>query len=37
VTQINFTAPAAAPLGAQPVVVTVGTSASQPATFTVTE
>jgi uncharacterized protein (TIGR03437 family) len=37
VTQINFTVPAAAPLGAQPVVVTVGTSASQPATFTVTE
>lgn len=37
VTQINFTVPANAPLGAQPVVVTVGTIKSLPATFTVSQ
>jgi uncharacterized protein (TIGR03437 family) len=37
VTQINFTVPAAAPLGQQPVVVTVGSAASPPATVTVTQ
>jgi uncharacterized protein (TIGR03437 family) len=35
VTQINFVVPSNAPLGPQPVVVTVGGVASQPATFTV--
>jgi uncharacterized protein (TIGR03437 family) len=35
VTQINFTVPTNAPLGQQPVVVTVGTVKSIPATFTV--
>jgi uncharacterized protein (TIGR03437 family) len=35
VTQINYTIPSNAPTGAQPVVVTVGTAASQPATITV--
>jgi uncharacterized protein (TIGR03437 family) len=34
-TQINFTVPAKAPLGVQPVVVTVGGVASPPANFTV--
>ena len=34
-TQINFTIPDAAPLGKQPVVVTVGTVSSPPAYFTV--
>ncbi len=34
-TQINFTVPANAPLGVQPVVVTVGGVASPPANFTV--
>jgi len=33
--QINFTVPLNAPLGAQPVVVTVGSAASSAATFTV--
>lgn len=36
VTQINFMVPADAPLGAQPLVVTVGTVHSLPAAFTVT-
>ena len=36
VTQINFMVPPAAPLGPQPVVVTVGGVASAPATLTVT-
>jgi uncharacterized protein (TIGR03437 family) len=35
VTQINFTVPDNAPLGAQPVVVSVGGVQSAPATFTV--
>ena len=35
VTQINFTVPANAPTGVQPVVVTVGTTASAPAKLTV--
>ena len=35
VTQINFTVPNNAPLGAQPVVITVGGVQSAPATFTV--
>jgi uncharacterized protein (TIGR03437 family) len=35
VTQINFTIPANVPAGPQPVVVTVGTAASPPATITV--
>ena len=35
VTQINFTVPASVPVGKQQVVVTVGTAASAPATFTV--
>lgn len=34
--QINFQVPETVPLGAQPVVVTVGTVASAPATLTVT-
>jgi len=37
VTQINYTVPSDAPLGAQPVVVTVGGVASQPAKLTVTQ
>ncbi len=37
VVQINYTVPADAPLGAQDVVVTVGTFASQPAKLTVTQ
>ena len=36
VTQVNFVVPADAPLGKQPVVVTVGNTASAPAQFTVT-
>ena len=36
VTQINYQIPAGAATGAQPVVVTVGAIASQPATLTVT-
>jgi uncharacterized protein (TIGR03437 family) len=36
VTQINFAVPESAPLGTQPVVVTVGTAASPPANLTVT-
>ena len=36
VTQINYTVPAQAPTGAQPVVVTVGGVASPSATLTVT-
>jgi len=36
VTQINFTVPANAPLGEQPVVVTVGGVAGPPVTLTVT-
>lgn len=35
VTQINFTIPSNAPTGSQPVVVTVGGQASNPATITV--
>lgn len=37
VTQINYTVPSDAPLGAQPVVVTVGGVASQAAKLTVTQ
>jgi len=37
VTQINYTVPSNAPLGVQPVVVTVGGIASQPAKLTVTQ
>jgi uncharacterized protein (TIGR03437 family) len=37
VTQINFTIPANAPLGVQPVVVTVGGVASAPVNLTVTQ
>ena len=37
VTQINYTVPAGTPAGEQPVVVTVGTVASQPAKLTVTQ
>jgi uncharacterized protein (TIGR03437 family) len=37
VTQINFTVPPTAPLGIQPVVVTVGGVASASANFTVTQ
>lgn len=37
VSQINFTVPASAPLGPQPVVVTVGGVASAPVTLTVTQ
>ena len=37
VTQINYTVPAGTPAGVQPVVVTVGTVASQPAKLTVTQ
>jgi uncharacterized protein (TIGR03437 family) len=33
--QINFTVPSSAPLGVQPVVVTVGTASSVAANFTV--
>jgi len=35
VTQINFTVPPAAPLGVQPVVVTIGGIASAPASITI--
>jgi uncharacterized protein (TIGR03437 family) len=37
VTQVNFTIPASAPLGPQPVVVTVGTATSPPATVNITQ
>jgi uncharacterized protein (TIGR03437 family) len=37
VTQINFQIPATAPLGPQPVIVTVGTVSSAPVTLTVTQ
>jgi uncharacterized protein (TIGR03437 family) len=37
VLQINYTIPSQAPLGAQPVAVSVGTVASVPATLTVTQ
>ncbi|MBV9506341.1 MAG: hypothetical protein JO323_15185 [Acidobacteriia bacterium] len=37
ITQINFQVPAAAPLGSQPVVVTIGGVASAAATLTVTQ
>jgi uncharacterized protein (TIGR03437 family) len=37
VTQINYEVPATTPLGVQPVIVTVGTVASQAANLTVTE
>ena len=37
VTQINLRIPTTAPLGTQPVVVTVGGIASAPATITVTQ
>jgi uncharacterized protein (TIGR03437 family) len=36
VTQVNFQVPATAPLGDQPVVVTIGTVSSSPAKLTVT-
>ena len=36
VTQVNFTVPANAPLGTQPVELTVGNAQSPPANFTVT-
>jgi uncharacterized protein (TIGR03437 family) len=36
VTQINFVVPSGLSPGPQPVVVTVGTAQSQPATFTIT-
>ena len=36
VTQVNFTIPTNAPLGPQPVVVTVGSASSLPAYITVT-
>jgi len=36
VTQINFVVPGSAPLGVQPVVVTVGGVASPPASLTIT-
>jgi uncharacterized protein (TIGR03437 family) len=35
VTQINFTIPANVPVGPQPVVVTVGSASSFPATITI--
>jgi uncharacterized protein (TIGR03437 family) len=35
VTQVNYTIPTTAPLGAQPVVVTIGTTSSPPANITV--
>lgn len=37
VTQVNFTVPANAPLGTQPVVVTIGTASSPPVNITVTQ
>jgi uncharacterized protein (TIGR03437 family) len=37
VTQINFTVPATAPLGPQPVVVTIGGVATEPVTLTITQ
>jgi uncharacterized protein (TIGR03437 family) len=37
VTQINYIVPANTPLGAQPVVVTVGTASSLGALLTVTQ
>ena len=37
VTQINFNIPGNVPLGPQPVVVTVGSASSLPATITITE
>jgi uncharacterized protein (TIGR03437 family) len=37
VTQINFQIPPDAPLGPQPVVVTVGAVSSAPVTLTVTQ
>ena len=37
VTQINYVVPANAPLGTQPVVVTIGGVASPPANLTVTQ
>jgi uncharacterized protein (TIGR03437 family) len=37
VTQVNFTVPTTAPLGLQPVVVTIGGVASPPVNITVTE
>ncbi len=37
VTQVNFTVPQNAPLGVQPVVVTIGNVASPPVNLTVTE
>lgn len=37
VTQVNFTVPGNAPLGSQPVVVTVGSASSNPAKLTVTQ
>jgi uncharacterized protein (TIGR03437 family) len=37
VTQVNFTVPANAPLGVQPVIVTIGTAASLPVNLTVTQ
>ena len=37
VTQVNFVVPANAPLGSQPVVVTIGSSSSPPVNITVTQ
>lgn len=37
VTQVNFVVPANAPLGSQPVVVTIGRSSSPPVNITVTQ
>jgi len=37
VTQINFTVPANAPLGVQPVVLTIGAAVSPAANFTVNQ
>jgi uncharacterized protein (TIGR03437 family) len=37
VTQVNFTVPASTPLGAQPVVVTIGKASSPPVNITVTQ
>jgi len=36
VTQVNFTVPATAPLGSQPLVITVGGVKSQTARITIT-
>jgi uncharacterized protein (TIGR03437 family) len=36
-TQLNYTVPLTAPLGQQPVVVTIGGVPSQPVTLTITQ